>query len=280
MNAMPTLNVDAKADFKLITPGLADAMLQNNTNNRNIRPNHVNEMVRDMQAGKFQMNGDAIRFDRNGTLLDGQHRLHAIRKSGLSQTMLVIENLDPQSMKTIDGGVKRTNGDRLSMHGVKNGAMVAAMINVMNILAQNNFNVRLTPQEIFDIFDRHPSLIASAKEANGAAYGLASILGAFHYIAHLTGYGDLVDEFVTTFKTGYTQTPRDPALTARERIIRMKASPEKPHRDYVIAVVATAWEAKRTGRELQTIRPAGQTTTPRVHGWSIKDLLKDQQSFC
>lgn len=280
MNAMPAMNVDAKADFKLITPGLADAMLKSNTNNRNLRATHVNEMVRDMQAGKFQMNGDAIRFDRNGTLLDGQHRLHAISKSGRAQTMLVIEGLDPESMKTIDGGVKRTNGDRLSIHGVKNGAMVAAMISILNVLARNNFNVRMTPQEIFDVYDRHPSLARSAKEANGTAYGLASILGAFHYVGHLNGYGELVDEFVTTFKTGFSKTPRDPALTARERIIRMKASPEKPHRDYIIAVVATAWEAKRTGRELQTIRPAGYTTSPRIHGWSLNDLLRPQDSFC
>jgi len=57
-----------------ITPEIAIKMLSKNTSNRPLNQKHIAFLVRDIKAGRWKLNGDAIRFGENA-LLDGQHRL-------------------------------------------------------------------------------------------------------------------------------------------------------------------------------------------------------------
>lgn len=49
----------------------------------------------EMQDGKWKLNGKTICFDRTGRLLNGQHRLSAVVRSGVSLTTVVVRGLDP-----------------------------------------------------------------------------------------------------------------------------------------------------------------------------------------
>ena len=85
----------------MMTPELAKAYLDLNTRNRSISQNHVRFLSREMQAGRWKLNGDTICLSKT-RLIDGQHRLLAIIDSGMAFPMLVIEELEDEVFDTKD----------------------------------------------------------------------------------------------------------------------------------------------------------------------------------
>ena len=59
-----------------------------------------------MKAGKWCLNGEAIEFDTNGKLKNGQHRLRAVIKSGVAIDCVVVRGVDPDIV-LYDNGLKR-----------------------------------------------------------------------------------------------------------------------------------------------------------------------------
>ncbi len=68
----------------LITPEIASELLKANTINRRIKESVVGYLAGEMKNGNFVYNGESIIVSDTGRLLDGQHRLLAIKYSGVS----------------------------------------------------------------------------------------------------------------------------------------------------------------------------------------------------
>lgn len=100
-----------------VSPALATEFLVRNTRNRNEKVSTINAVSDDMEEGAFRFNGDTIRFDWDDVLIDGQNRLKAILKSGVTVPACVILGLDPEVMDTIDQGIVRTTVDILATSG-------------------------------------------------------------------------------------------------------------------------------------------------------------------
>jgi hypothetical protein len=86
---------------------------------RPLNARHVNRLADDMTSGRFLSNGDPIRFDWDGRLVDAQHRLAAAVKAGFTlRRIVVVRGLAPETITTIDTGSKaRTASDVLKMRG-------------------------------------------------------------------------------------------------------------------------------------------------------------------
>lgn len=93
---------------------------------RNIKKQIVKKFADDMKSGKWLRTGDTIKFDQNGKLIDGQHRLHAIVDSNRTQRILVVRGLPTKAYQHIDIGIKRTDADMFKFSGIKNSALVSA----------------------------------------------------------------------------------------------------------------------------------------------------------
>jgi len=273
------LVTEPTATFEKITPDLAEFYLLSNTNNRPVRIHHVEALARDMKGGSYQVNGDAIRFSSDGALLDGQHRLKAIVMSGVTLNILVIRGLAPETMKTIDAGVKRTTGDRFALSGVKNGNILAATLNVMNGLAAGAEKRTLTASEAYKALELHPEVELSVAAANGMKIVAASYLAALHYVGHFTGYGAQADEFVQIFKTGYADSQYDPARVARERMISIRSNGQATSRAEQLEILTSAWENKRLGREVKVSRARSGENRMRIHKWDNDAMWGRQGTF-
>lgn len=103
------------AQFVKIDPNKASDFLSCNVSNRKIDENRIAKYVYEMNNGQWRFNGDAIRFDVDGNLIDGQHRLTAIIKTGFAYWFLVVNNIESASKKTIDTGKARSGADVLAM---------------------------------------------------------------------------------------------------------------------------------------------------------------------
>lgn len=110
-----------------ITPEFARIMLEHNEDNRNIRPAKLEQIKSDMKAGRFQFNGDTIKFSKDGKLNDGQHRLKAIFETNKSQKLLVVFGVERDSRTTVDIGATRTVGDHMAVQGWPYATTIASV---------------------------------------------------------------------------------------------------------------------------------------------------------
>lgn len=92
-----------------ITPEIAAQLLKTNIErNRTISVGRVAMYEHDMLSGKWTENGETIKIDNEGRLIDGQHRLKAIERSGVTLWLWVAQGVTPESFENIDVGLSRT----------------------------------------------------------------------------------------------------------------------------------------------------------------------------
>lgn len=106
------LNLCLITDFiyssvSLITPKIAEEMLSTSLYNRKINRSRVSQYKEAMEADEWYIS-DAIKFDSDGHLIDGHHRLIAISKCTKAIPCLIITGLPKESIKGIDLGQSRT----------------------------------------------------------------------------------------------------------------------------------------------------------------------------
>lgn len=115
---------------QVVTPAMAQAWLDEfNIGNRHLTPARVTALAKDMSAGRFQLSHQGIAFSVD-RLIDGQHRLAAIVKSGVPQTLLVVRGVNPSTYMVVDQGAKKSSGDIFGvgvhpMQVIRMGARIA-----------------------------------------------------------------------------------------------------------------------------------------------------------
>ena len=84
------MQIISKVEY--ITPIRANQLLAQNKRNRPLNLKYVNHLASEMKQGRWEANGESIKL--NGSeLLDGQHRLHAIKLSGVTVPILVVSGI-------------------------------------------------------------------------------------------------------------------------------------------------------------------------------------------
>lgn len=222
----PNLGALTAIDIVTITPELAKEWLTANTNNRRLSKGTRAAYARDMKAGKWLLSGDAIRFDEEGRILDGQHRLAACVEAGVPFPSYVIRNLSSDVIRVIDHGRPRTVADNLHIEGKRHSIMLAAAARWLYVFKHGSAAIgkgRVTATEVLDMVDRHEALETSCATAYGCFGVTASLLSAVHYVgSKLLGEEEKADAFTTVFKVGQSFYPDDAALVWRERLLRMR----------------------------------------------------------
>jgi len=104
-----------KTEIRTITPEESAILLEGNTGNRPVRATRVNMLAEAIARGEWMLTHQGIAIADNGRILDGQHRLLAIVKSGIPVRMAVTTGVDEAAFSAIDVHDKRTNADALQM---------------------------------------------------------------------------------------------------------------------------------------------------------------------
>lgn len=106
---------ELKTEVVVITPEIASLWLKKNTSNRGLKERYVDRLANDMTQGAWKLTHQGIAFNREGTLIDGQHRLSAIVQSGVSVPMLVTYGVDRSSQLVMDDHARRTAADAIKL---------------------------------------------------------------------------------------------------------------------------------------------------------------------
>lgn len=96
--------------------------------NRPVRWARVTSSGRDMHDGQWNgRNGETIKIACDGTIPDGQHRLHSCVVSKTPFESYIVFGVAPESQDTIDRNIKRTVRDMLDMRGETNANNLASI---------------------------------------------------------------------------------------------------------------------------------------------------------
>lgn len=152
-----------------VTPKMAKEWLTHNAeNNREINLGRVKMYAEDMRNGKWKLTHQGIAFNADGQLIDGQHRLRAVIKSGVSVRMLVMyyRYRVPQGvLLEMDLGAKRTINNIFRMSGIEDRAyIVGAMLSRAFLNYKCNDRGAKSPDTIKEYVDKHINEISKIIE--------------------------------------------------------------------------------------------------------------------
>lgn len=186
-----------------VTPEIARKLLESNyEGQRKVRKSTVEKYASDMMCGRWNTDaGGVIIISSDGRLIDGQHRLEAVIKSGATIWFYVMEDADPSAFPLIDSGVKRSVGDVI---GGRNAKVKAAITSAASNVIDNGVTIPAAlcqsvvskgqAVEFYernqDNIDKAASLCVTIRHSVGRASSKAVGLAIF---LMLDGYVDEID---------------------------------------------------------------------------------------
>ena len=271
-----------EAKITIITPELAKKFLGKNSNNyRKLSEKVVRSYQIDMETGNWKFNGDSIKFNKSGQLVDGQHRLTAILRSGVSIPMVVITEIS-DDVNTYDVGKGRTVSDVAKADGLCAGASNPTTVGAVALLLRGAFGSASCPkQKVISIISAEEDVWANAYYAatkGGAKHPIAKkspcVLAAYTLIKQNCNYNDLC-EFFSIVNSGFSVGGKEcsPAIVLRNYLVSEKAKLEiNTHqgRTYLFSATLSAYRDFDSG----SVRRNAYKTDA-----SHASLMKDMREF-
>ncbi len=241
---------------------------------RGLRDMQVRYLCEAMKSGEWGLSNDAIMFDTNGRLINGQHRLQALIKCGMTFDMLIGRGFQPETYKIIDQQSRRTAGDALAAIGCKDEKVLAAVLNVIHGF-QTHGRVSFlrggrlqgsSPITLLETLSENPDATDAVTVGRSICKSLrvsTPTTMAFLYWRLGRIDAETRDYFFETFKTGDGQVRG--AMIYRERLIKGALRKELMSRETAYALGIKAWNICRNGTEKSVLiyRPDEDMPEPK-----------------
>jgi hypothetical protein len=260
--ARPEPEAKVRAVTMTITPDIARSWLDTNTHNRTLHDERVRTYARDIRDGNWYLSGDAIKFDRDGTMLDGQHRLWAVVEADRAIESLVVFGVAPEAQKVMDTGRKRSATDMLTLEGEDDAKTLAAAITLaifwgratkdgdqLKLPRGNAFSV--THSEVLEFLAGHPDIRDAVKAAhNYRVPNVSPAVRAFVLWKLRQVNYSAADTFLSDMATMNLGGAGDPRAALVRRLTNAAAQRERLERSVVVVMMFRTWNAWRTGKSI------------------------------
>lgn len=260
-------------EMMLVNPDHAIAWLEySKFQNRKISERMVAKIASDIQKNHWRFDGNSLKFDKEGNLIDGQHRLWAIVKSQRCVLCLVIRNLDHNVVNVIDTGRSRTYGDILHFHGHVNSNALSNACRLLLGFKEHSGNLydwaRFRDRKMFS-----PSDVVKECEENAEIVNSLQTLVSYKFTKKFMGLGTaalchylfaqrdrlMADEFFyllekgVNLDEGHAVLALKNCLTLRDHLTIQTAKGGYHRTAYLIALVIKAWNAYREERPVKRL---------------------------
>lgn len=264
--AKPTIS------YITVTPDMAERWLKTNTVNRSVREAKVRQYASDMIAGRWTHSADMICFSPDGLLLNGQHRLHAVVRSGCTITFAIQRNTPHEAMQNMDTGAARKISDVLGWRSEKNSVLLGAASKLAIIytdgrIYKDNKTQAVSHGEIVDFIDMNP-LIRDSVTVGLSTYPhidcSGSVLAAAHFIISEASGAEDATHFFHRLSTraGEEDGSVVLALDKRLREIRRMRQSFTPREFLALLIKAWNFDVKGTPVQKLNITQRGEFRIP------------------
>ncbi|MBF6332319.1 hypothetical protein [Nocardia transvalensis] len=268
-----TIEADTEtASVEIVDAELALDWLNTQQTNRPVSEPTVNTYYADMIGGHWTFNAEPIKFDTDGCLIDGQHRLLALARTIGSSTalkFLVVRGLPPESQLSMDQGRRRDAGQQLGMLGHRNGAFLAGVARmVISIeegwLFRDNKRLRLSNNAVAEWVAAHPDevgLLNTYYNDLRKIFVRPGVSGAIMIVLSRVN-PTATPEFFDALISGANLSETSSILALRRRFETAKLARERLSDKDIIGFYIQAWNAWRADRPLKRVQRAKTDWAP------------------
>lgn len=229
--------MDEFSRVEIATPALATKWLEANTNNRPVSDHLVERYAEDMRQGRWRVTGQGITFDREGVLLDGQHRLWAIITAAVDVRILVLRNAESAALACVDIGRARTVSDVMKLvDGTAHASRIKAMVGAIDILVRGSYR-RLSYFDVREAMGTYKTgiewILSIMQKRTGVDAPFVAGALAYAYVTNPDG----VATFAANLRSGAGLQETDPALVLRNFIFFRKSNRSADKRNDVVKVL-------------------------------------------
>jgi hypothetical protein len=225
-NLQGDLQLEISANVILVTVSMAENWLANMIENQR-KPSAatVNKYAKEMVVGKWEVSSP-LSFNDEGQLIDGQHRLLAVVKSGVSTPFLTVGNLPKSAALKFDLGKNRTTQNIANLHGYD-------WIKLKQISTYTSMFLSPTTSAKAPLLSMDEKLEGIVKHRDAMDFVISRVHGTWQNAcfssvvarAYYSQNHQRLEEFLEVLTTGTCKVDGDSAASAlRELWMRKKAS--------------------------------------------------------
>ena len=269
--------------YTMVTPQLAEQLLQHNTFNRAMKQGAAEAYAREMREGRWHRNGVPIMIGPNGELWNGQHRLWGIIEAQMTVPLVIIKNVPREALATIDTGLPRSYADYRKLSGKGEGLTVQYANELQAVLrlvhwyeklwpafTSGRSRLRATHLELDEILNRHPRLPEFIQHAASSdkLRRLGSIATtSFVYAMAAEAYPEQAHAWLEVLKTGDSDTVTHPANLLREQFMLARLTTKRTlTTDARFVYLTKSWNAFAQNKAIRSIRWQKEEPLPAIFG--------------
>lgn len=227
-NVIVGKHLNVECNVVTATKALVDDLLARNTHNRSVSEIAVDRLVHDLEEGRWEVTNNAIAVSEDDVLLDGQHRLLALKKAGYPAVeFLLAWGFRRTAIAAIDVGKRRHNHDtiKLLLDRDASKSFVAACFAIANYQwkesgwVRNRYEVEVRGTDLASVVEQYTaanSIFATA--SNKHSFFRCGVRAALTVFAH--AYPIDASHFIRLIEFGEGLTRLMPAYWLRENCIR------------------------------------------------------------
>jgi len=165
-----------RAELVWATPEwCAEVLKKSKLRNRKVSAANLTKILEAIFEGRYQI-VRTILFDEKCNLLDGQHLMHAVIKTGISVPVICIYGIETEAFTKIDTGKTRNAADVLSIEGEDGTSNISAALSWLwreetgRLISGKGQGV--PTDAVADVLNRHPNIRGAVKWAHSNTTGL------------------------------------------------------------------------------------------------------------
>lgn len=251
----PEPQVEVRKVF--ITPEMALKFLEGTTvANRSISERRVDSYVAEIKRGDWTFNHQGIALDKDGNLIDGQHRMWAIVRADQGVWMMVSKG-DINRDNIDSGGVRSVADQMFLLDGTHHSKMLVSRACICHEIEMGSIDTssKLTLALARESYAHYQEGLEWSVRDLGSkrTFGTAPFAGTLAY-GHATN-PEKVAEFTRQVRDGEGLVKSDPAYPLREKLLSMSGGTLHYTRYEVVAMTMRALLAYLKGERLMVIKP-------------------------
>lgn len=253
-----------------VTPDQAKYILKKcNKMNRRIKKDYVRTLRRDMENGKWYSDIDYIGFDKDGILVNGQHRLKALSEANVKYVTLKFD-FDTEQHISMDTGNARTYANTVSIAKKAGIALMpvkfkSIMTNALRLngIKQNGEDktYKLSNSELEDYWEKYSSdlMLCDSKQLFDLGKINSASVKASLFLAYLSGINlTILEHFSEVLRNGIAKSDYDiPIIRLRDELIDLRGKSsnaiELRRAQYTQYAIYAITELKTTSNRLPAV---------------------------
>lgn len=247
-----------------ISPDMAECWLTKNKNIRHTQIGKIGLFKQSMLDNQWDLNGESIKFDKDGNLVDGQNRLTACVEAGVPFKSNVVYGIE--SALNVDRGKSRTAGQIIRAMGIAYDAnIISAMANYLyayNDSGSKGFATVGHGKYSFTMDATVAFIESNIKDLNHSCsitqkskriFNRYSLHATLHYIFSQVAGESLATEFYHKLVEGTGLSSDDPVYHLREKLLKERASGKSSGINQYAGLIIKGWNHFICGKRVASL---------------------------